>query len=124
MTLKPSGNLIRAPRQSPALRERLPVVGLLVAASLVNLPVVYHLLQRDATQPLVVLAVGFVAMGLAWAAGFHVQAKRPRLVQLLILPGLAQAGLAFVPGYAVARPFVLVASGLALAGLVLAWRRG
>lgn len=100
-------------------------MGLLVAASLANLPVVYLLLARGATetQPLVVLAVGFVAMGLAWAAGFHVQAKRPRLVQALVVPGLAQAGLAFVPGYAAARPFILLASILSLAGLFLAWRR-
>ena len=107
------------------MRERLPVVGILVAASLANLPVVYLLLARGATEtePLVVLGVGFVAMGLAWAAGFHVQGKRPRLVQTLVLPGLAEAGLAFVPGYASARPFVLLASVLSLAGLFLAWRR-
>lgn len=99
-------------------------MGLLVAASLANLPVVYLLLAQGATEsePLVVLGAGFVAIGLAWAAGFHVQAKRPRLVQLLILPGLAEAGLAFVPGYAAARPFVLATAGLALAALFLAWR--
>ena len=108
------------------MRERLPVVGILVAASLANLPVVYLLLAQGATetQPFVVLGVGFVAMGLAWAAGFHVQGKRPRLVQALVLPGLAEAGLAFVPGYGPARPFVLLASVLSLAGLFLAWRRG
>ena len=116
--------LIPRPAQCPPLRERLPVLGLLVAASLANLPVVYLLLQRADTEPLVVLGVGLVAMGLAWAAGFHVQAKRPRLVQALIVPGLAEAGLAFVPGYAAARPFVLGTAALSLAGLFLAWRRG
>ena len=94
-----------------------------MAASLANLPVVYLLLRREATQPLVVLGVGFVAMGLAWAAGFHVQAKRPRLVQALALPGLAQTGLAFVPGYEEARLFVIAVTALSLVALALAWRR-
>lgn len=118
---RPSATLIHGLGQSPALRERLPVVGLLVAASLANLPVVYLLLQREATQPLVVLGVGFVAMGLAWAAGFHVQSKRPRLVQALVLPGLAQSGLALVPGYEAARPFVLAVTALSVAALFFAW---
>lgn len=104
------------------LRARSPVVGLLVAASLVNLPVVYRMVRDAPTDAALVLGVGFVSMGLAWAAGFHVQGKRPRLVQVLTLPGIAEAAIAFAPAHASVRILVLVSAGLSLAALALAMR--
>lgn len=104
------------------MRERLPVTSLLVAASLANLPVVYVLVRDSATDPFVALAAGFVAMGLAWAAGFHVQAKRPRLVRTLAALGVLEAAGAFFSELADARVWLAVAAALSLVAFGLLFR--
>lgn len=102
------------------MRERLPVTGLLVGASLANLPVVYVLVAGG--DPMALLA-GFVAMGLAWAGGFHVQGKRPGLVMALAGIGVVESVAVFVPAFAEVRPWLLLAAGLSLMALALAVRQ-
>lgn len=104
------------------MRERIPVASLLVAASLANLPVVYVLVRDSTTDPFVALTSGFVAMGLAWAAGFHVQAKRPRLVKALAAIGVLEAAGALFPDLADARVWLVVAAALSLVAFGLLFR--
>lgn len=96
------------------------MTGLLVGASLANLPVVYALVADG--DPLALLA-GFIAMGLAWGGGFHVQGKRPRLVLALAAVGVAEAGAVLVPAFASSRLWLFLAAGLSLVALALVARQ-
>lgn len=106
------------------MRERAPGAATLVVASLANLPVVYNLVADGATDRWIVLTIGFLSMGLAWAAGFHAEGKRRNLVLGIAVIGLLEAPAAFLPTLADARAWLLVAGVASLVGLVLVWFKG
>jgi hypothetical protein len=94
------------------------VALLLVGAALADLPAVYLLLGDATVRPAVSLSFGFLAMGLAWAAGFELERRRLWFVKLAALAGALEIAAAFAPLGLPRWP--LVASGaLALTALVI-----
>lgn len=84
------------PRPPPGPQDP-RATGLLVTAALLHLPIVY-LLVRDATQlPVLTLAVGLLAMGLAWSGGVTLEGRRAGTVRALAALGVAEGALAFTP---------------------------
>lgn len=63
--------------------------GVLVAASLLHLPLVYRLIARDDTPPAAAISIGLLSMGLAWSAGCSLENRRRGTIR-----GIAGAGLA------------------------------
>lgn len=104
------------------MRERLAASGTLVLASLANLPIVYAMVADGATDRWIVLFIGFLAMGLAWAAGFHAQGKRRLLVLGIAGVGVLEAAAAPLPSLADARVWLLAAGALSLLGGALVLR--
>lgn len=76
-------------------RRRLATV-LLVTAALVHLPLVYLFVAMP-TMPTVTLAVGLVAIGLAWCSGVSLEGRRAGTVRAIAAVGVAEGALAFVP---------------------------
>jgi len=79
------------------VRAKLLAASPLVAAAVVNLPVVYGLVSRDDLSPAIALAFGFLAMGLAWAAGFVIEGRRRAFSLVVCGLGVAEAAAALVP---------------------------
>jgi hypothetical protein len=69
----------------------------LVAAALANLPAVYVLVANDDAPPVVALGFGFLAMGLAWAAGFRIEGRRRWFVLVMSAAGLLEGLAAATP---------------------------
>lgn len=84
------------PRPPPGPPRPLATV-LLVAASLLHLPLVYALLRDIDLQPSFTLAVGLIAMGLAWSGGVSLEGRRQGTVRLFAALALGESALAFVP---------------------------
>src|SRR5688572_12435600 len=106
---------------SPRVRAKLVTASLLVVAALAHLPIVYALVQRGAQDPVVALGFGFLAMGLGWAAGFVIEAKRRWFVLAASALGAAEIVIAFAPtSFDGTRPYMIGAGVLSAVALVLA----
>jgi hypothetical protein len=95
-------------------------VAMLVAAGVVNLPLVYLFIRAEA-PPYAVFAAGLLAMGLAWSGGFFLEGKRLRVAQGVAALGVAEGAAALHP---LVRDvdgafFPLAAMVLSLAGLLM-----
>ena len=109
------------PRAPPGRKRPLAAI-LLFAGSFVHLPLVYALLRDLEIQPPLALAVGLIAMGLAWSGGVSLEGRRRGTAQLIAAFALAQTALAFVPVVAdaigSARWLFVAIGALALCALV------
>lgn len=81
----------------PPARKRPLVMVLLFSAALVHLPLVYFLVRNVELQPPLTLAVGLIAMGLAWSGGVSLEGRRRGTSQLIAAIALGESALAFVP---------------------------
>ncbi|HEX2022428.1 MAG TPA: hypothetical protein VHH36_06925 [Candidatus Thermoplasmatota archaeon] len=112
------------------MRAKAMAFGLLVGASVLDLPAVYLVMADDASDPPPVVALGLVAMGVAWAGGRALEDKRRGSVALVALCGVAQAPLLLVPQVSSAIggawPWVAASSAASALGLAatLYSRRG
>lgn len=104
------------------VRRRVLVALLLVGAALADMPAVYVLVRDGALAPLVSLAFGFLAMGLAWGAGFELEARRSWFVKLCAGAGALQIVGALAPLGLPLWPLV-VSGALAGVALALSWTR-
>lgn len=106
------------------MREKLLAASPLVVAALADLPVVYGLVPRDDLSPAVALAFGFLAMGLAWAAGFVIEGRRRAFSLFVCGLGVAEGAAALVPiDYgANVRPWMGAVGLLSVVGAVLVAR--
>jgi hypothetical protein len=102
------------------VRARWVAAGLLVLAALFDLPVVYRVAAEDRLPPPVALGFGFLAMGLAWGAGFQIEGRRRWFVLLAGVVGALQvaAPLAGVPGW----PWAAASGAASVGALVVALR--
>lgn len=89
------------PRAPPGPKRPLVTV-LLVVASLLHLPLVYFLVSGIALQPAFTLAVGLIAIGLAWSGGVALEGRRHGTVRFIAAMALGESALAFVPVLAAA----------------------
>lgn len=91
-------SFVRGTRPRPPPGPRKPLASLfLVAASFAHLPLVY-LLVRDVTlAPPVAIAVGLIAMGLAWCGGVALEGRRPGTTRLVAATAVLEGALAFAP---------------------------
>lgn len=90
---------------------------LLLAACLALLPIVHPLVAEARVDPPVVIGLGLLSMGLAWAGGCSLQARRRRTVYAIAVAGVALPLLAWTPMLAPA--FEGWPRALALTGSVL-----
>ena len=102
--------------------RQVSVSALLILASLADMPAVYVLIADAATSPLVSLPFGFLAMGLAWAAGFEFEQRRLWFVKLAAALGALQIAGALAPLGLPLWPLV-VSGALAGAALVISLAR-
>lgn len=84
------------PRPPPGPRAPLATL-LLVLASLAHLPLVYLLVADASLVPAFALAVGLLAMGLAWAGGVSLEGRRRGTARAFALVGVAEGVLSVVP---------------------------
>jgi hypothetical protein len=103
------------------VREKLLGAAFFVLAALANLPIVYRLVGADAAPPLLTLAFGFVAMGLAWGGGFHLEGRHRWFVLLTGVLGVLEGGASWF--VAEARPWGYVSGALSVAALIAVRRR-
>lgn len=118
----------RAPAPWRVRPSRLVPFALLVGAAIVQLPLVYTLVERRDAAPPVALGVGLLSMGLAWSAGCSLEDRRKGTVRAISLAGALAPWLAFVPSFPVdfapwERLLLAACSLLSAAGLALLWRR-
>lgn len=113
-----------APPGASLRREEGAGIVLLIAASLLLLPVLYALLSQDAA-PSFVLATGLLSMGLGWAAGLFLEHRLIPMARILGGVGVLAAGAALYPPLAGTLHAMLVSGAalLALVALVLLRRR-
>lgn len=92
-------SFIRGTRPRPPPRRSEPLAAiLLVAAVILHLPLVYLLVAADTLAPAFALAVGLLAMGLAWSAGKALEGRRRGTSLVLAALGTAEFLLGFLPG--------------------------
>lgn len=84
------------PRPPPGPRSPLATT-LLVAASLLHLPLVYLLIAHTELTPPFALTVGLLAMGLAWSGGCSLEGRRRGTVRALAAAGVLEGALVVVP---------------------------
>lgn len=106
------------PLQPPGRKRPLAMV-LLFSAALAHLPLVYFLVKNVELQPPFTLAVGLIAMGLAWSGGVSLEGRRRGTAQIVAAFALGESALAFVPSLASAlgaARWLFVAIGLLALG--------
>lgn len=105
------------------MRSRPVATVALVLAGVADLPVVYYVVAELGSPPLVSVALGLLAMGLAWAGGCALEGRRRRTLLLLSLLGTLQALLALVPALRglvpdAALAWVVASAAFSVVGLV------
>ncbi|HET6404598.1 MAG TPA: hypothetical protein VFH78_08115 [Candidatus Thermoplasmatota archaeon] len=91
-------DFVRGTRQRPPPGRKRPLVAtLLFAASVAHLPLVYALVRGVELPPAVPMAIGLLAMGLAWSGGVALEGRRRGTAQIFSALAVAQSLLAFVP---------------------------
>lgn len=79
--------------------------AVLVAASLLHLPIVHRLVGHDQAPPPAAITVGLLSMGLAWSAGCSLENRRRGTVRGIAAAGLAVPLLVFLLGDALGLTF-------------------
>lgn len=91
-------DFVRGTRPPAPPRRKRPLVALLLfAASFAHLPLIYALVRDLELQPPFTLAIGLIAMGLAWSGGVSLEGRRRGTAQLIAAFALGETALAFVP---------------------------
>lgn len=95
-------------------------IGLLVAASLLLLPLVHRLVAQEATS-VHVLGVGFLSICLGWSAGFFLEGHRVLFGRILAALGVAAGIAPLLPDVAATGLgwLLFATSALSLAALAL-----
>ena len=108
------------------MRDKLIAAVPFLGAALANLPIVYHLVLWDGTSPWLPLIFGFLAMGLAWGAGFIIEERRRWYALAIGVVGVLEGVGALAPAQPAlgegVRAYLAAAGVLSLAGLMLVAR--
>lgn len=108
------------------MRDRLIAATPLLGAALVNMPVVYQLVLWGRASPLIAMLCGFLAMGLAWGAGFVIEGRKRWFALFVAGLGLLEGVASLAPIEPVlgggVRVYLAVAGVLSLLALVLVGR--
>lgn len=119
---------VRGTRVPPPPGPHRPLATLLlVGAALVHLPIVHALVRAGELAPPFTVAVGLVAMGLAWSGGVSLEGRRNGTALAIAAIALVESALAVVPPVAAAlgpSRWIFLASGAFAAGALAALLRG